>query len=95
VGPQPIDFVWAVVIGSGSFIAHYSMTRAMKLGDATLVFSDATARAGALQTFVLRPRPAGRKRLNRRTRARLAIVADVMHPGGKRTQLSRSFRVRK
>jgi drug/metabolite transporter (DMT)-like permease len=37
VQPQPIDLVWAVVIGSGSFIAHYSMTRAMKLGDATLV----------------------------------------------------------
>jgi drug/metabolite transporter (DMT)-like permease len=37
VTPQPIDLVWAVVIGTGSFIAHYSMTRAMKLGDATLV----------------------------------------------------------
>jgi drug/metabolite transporter (DMT)-like permease len=37
VRPQPIDLLWAVVIGTGSFIAHYSMTRAMKLGDATLV----------------------------------------------------------
>jgi drug/metabolite transporter (DMT)-like permease len=37
VTPQPVDLFWAVVIGSGSFIAHYSMTRAMKLGDATLV----------------------------------------------------------
>jgi drug/metabolite transporter (DMT)-like permease len=37
VAPRPIDLVWALVIGSGSFIAHYSMTRAMKLGDATLV----------------------------------------------------------
>jgi drug/metabolite transporter (DMT)-like permease len=37
VRPGPVDFLWAVVIGSGSFIAHYSMTRAMKLGDATLV----------------------------------------------------------
>jgi drug/metabolite transporter (DMT)-like permease len=37
VTPRPVDFIWAVVIGSGSFIAHYSMTRAMKLGDATLV----------------------------------------------------------
>jgi drug/metabolite transporter (DMT)-like permease len=37
VMPQPVDLAWAVVIGSGSFIAHYSMTRAMKLGDATLV----------------------------------------------------------
>jgi drug/metabolite transporter (DMT)-like permease len=37
VTPQPTDLVWAVVIGTGSFIAHYSMTRAMKLGDATLV----------------------------------------------------------
>ena len=37
VTPRPVDLAWAVVIGSGSFIAHYSMTRAMKLGDATLV----------------------------------------------------------
>jgi drug/metabolite transporter (DMT)-like permease len=37
VMPQPVDLLWAGVIGSGSFIAHYSMTRAMKLGDATLV----------------------------------------------------------
>ena len=37
VAPQPVDLFWALVIGSGSFVAHYSMTRAMKLGDATLV----------------------------------------------------------
>jgi drug/metabolite transporter (DMT)-like permease len=37
VTPRPVDLLWAGVIGSGSFIAHYSMTRAMKLGDATLV----------------------------------------------------------
>jgi drug/metabolite transporter (DMT)-like permease len=37
VAPKPVDLIWALVIGSGSFIAHYSMTRAMKLGDATLV----------------------------------------------------------
>jgi drug/metabolite transporter (DMT)-like permease len=37
VTPRPVDLFWAVVIGSGSFVAHYSMTRAMKLGDATLV----------------------------------------------------------
>jgi drug/metabolite transporter (DMT)-like permease len=37
VTPRPVDLLWAVVIGSGSFIAHYSMTRAMKLGEATLV----------------------------------------------------------
>jgi drug/metabolite transporter (DMT)-like permease len=37
VAPQPVDLAWALVIGSGSFIAHYSMTRAMRLGDATLV----------------------------------------------------------
>ncbi|TAK83666.1 MAG: DMT family transporter [Betaproteobacteria bacterium] len=37
VAPQLSDLPWAVVIGSGSFIAHYSLTRAMKLGDATLV----------------------------------------------------------
>jgi drug/metabolite transporter (DMT)-like permease len=37
VTPRPVDLLWAAVIGSGSFVAHYSMTRAMKLGDATLV----------------------------------------------------------
>jgi len=37
VAPQPVDLFWALVIGGGSFVAHYSMTRAMKLGDATLV----------------------------------------------------------
>jgi drug/metabolite transporter (DMT)-like permease len=37
VAPKPVDLLWATVIGSGSFVAHYSMTRAMKLGDATLV----------------------------------------------------------
>lgn len=37
VAPGLADLPWIVVIGAGSFIAHYSMTRAMKLGDATLV----------------------------------------------------------
>ncbi len=37
VWPQLVDLPWILVIGSGSFAAHYSMTRAMKLGDATLV----------------------------------------------------------
>jgi drug/metabolite transporter (DMT)-like permease len=37
VAPAPADVPWILVIGAGSFIAHYSMTRAMKLGDATLV----------------------------------------------------------
>ena len=37
VMPRPVDLLWALVIGSGSYVAHYSMTRAMKLGDATLV----------------------------------------------------------
>jgi drug/metabolite transporter (DMT)-like permease len=37
VMPRPIDVLWAVVLGSGSYIAHYSLTRAMKLGDATVV----------------------------------------------------------
>jgi drug/metabolite transporter (DMT)-like permease len=35
--PGPADLPWIVVIGAGSFVAHYSLTRAMKLGDATLV----------------------------------------------------------
>ncbi|HEX6266607.1 MAG TPA: DMT family transporter [Burkholderiales bacterium] len=37
VTPGLADLPWIAVIGAGSFIAHYSMTRAMKLGDATLV----------------------------------------------------------
>jgi len=37
VMPQLADLPWILAIGGGSFIAHYSMTRAMKLGDATLV----------------------------------------------------------
>jgi drug/metabolite transporter (DMT)-like permease len=37
VAPRLADLPWIVVIGAGSFLAHYSMTRAMKLGDATLV----------------------------------------------------------
>jgi drug/metabolite transporter (DMT)-like permease len=37
VTPVPADLPWIVAIGAGSFIAHYSLTRAMKLGDATLI----------------------------------------------------------
>jgi drug/metabolite transporter (DMT)-like permease len=37
VAPRPVDLFWALVIGGGSYVAHYSMTRAMKLGDATVV----------------------------------------------------------
>jgi len=37
VTPRPVDLLWALVIGGGSYVAHYSMTRAMKLGDATVV----------------------------------------------------------
>lgn len=37
VAPGLADLPWIAVIGAGSFVAHYSMTRAMKLGDATLV----------------------------------------------------------
>ena len=32
-----VDVPWILVIGAGSFAAHYSMTRAMKLADATVV----------------------------------------------------------
>lgn len=67
----------------------------VKLGTFTLVFSDATARASQRETFVLRPRPAGAARLERRTKARLEVLADVLHPGGKRTQISRRFTVRR
>lgn len=37
VAPVLADLPWIVAVGSGSFIAHYSMTRAMKLADATVV----------------------------------------------------------
>jgi len=37
VAPTLADAPWIVAIGAGSFVAHYAMTRAMKLGDATLV----------------------------------------------------------
>jgi len=37
VMPVAGDLPWILAIGAGSFIAHYSMTRAMKLADATVV----------------------------------------------------------
>ena len=37
VMPVLADLPWIFAIGAGSFAAHYSMTRAMKLADATLV----------------------------------------------------------
>ena len=37
VTPALIDVPWIIAIGAGSFAAHYSMTRAMKLADATVV----------------------------------------------------------
>jgi drug/metabolite transporter (DMT)-like permease len=37
VAPRLADLPWIVIVGAGSFVAHYSMTRAMKLGDAMLV----------------------------------------------------------
>ncbi len=37
VAPVLSDVPWIVAIGAGSFAAHYSMTRAMKLADATVV----------------------------------------------------------
>jgi drug/metabolite transporter (DMT)-like permease len=37
VPPRLVDVPWILVIGLGSFAAHYSMTRAMKLADATVV----------------------------------------------------------
>src|SRR5260221_5678176 len=39
VTPALADLPWILAIGAGSFAAHYSMTRAMKLADATLVVS--------------------------------------------------------
>jgi drug/metabolite transporter (DMT)-like permease len=37
VMPVAVDLPWILAIGAGSFAAHYSMTRAMKLADATVV----------------------------------------------------------
>jgi drug/metabolite transporter (DMT)-like permease len=37
VAPRLADLPWIVVIGLGSFAAHYSITHAMKLAPATLV----------------------------------------------------------
>ena len=37
VAPGIADLPWILAIGAGSFAAHYSMTRAMKLADATVV----------------------------------------------------------
>jgi drug/metabolite transporter (DMT)-like permease len=37
VAPVLADVPWILAIGAGSFAAHYSMTRAMKLADATVV----------------------------------------------------------
>jgi len=37
VAPMLSDVPWIFAIGAGSFAAHYSMTRAMKLADATVV----------------------------------------------------------
>src|SRR5260370_12806476 len=37
VAPALVDLPWILAIGAGSFAAHYSMTRAMKLADATVV----------------------------------------------------------
>jgi len=37
VAPMLADLPWILAIGAGSFVAHYSMTRAMKLADATVV----------------------------------------------------------
>jgi drug/metabolite transporter (DMT)-like permease len=39
VMPMLADVPWIFAIGAGSFAAHYSMTRAMKLADATVVVS--------------------------------------------------------
>ena len=37
VGPSLIDLPWIIAIGTGSFTAHYCMTRAMKLADAMVI----------------------------------------------------------
>jgi len=37
VAPPPADLPWMAVMGAGSYAAHYCMTRAFKLADATIV----------------------------------------------------------
>jgi len=37
VAPVAADAPWIVAIGAGSFSAHYCMTRALKIADATAV----------------------------------------------------------
>jgi drug/metabolite transporter (DMT)-like permease len=37
LAPRLVDVPWILIIGMGSFAAHYSMTRAMKLAEATVV----------------------------------------------------------
>jgi hypothetical protein len=67
----------------------------LSLGKTTLVFSDTTARPDTREAFVLRPRPIRRANLRRRTKARLVVTAEVTEPGGKQTQLSRRFTVKR
>lgn len=67
----------------------------LRLVKRVLVFSDATARPNIREAFVLRPRPARRAALRRRTKARLEVFADIIQPGGKRTRISRRFTVRR
>ena len=68
---------------------------ALQLGKTTLVFSDTTISPGKAGAFLFRPRPATRARLQRRTKARLVVSADIRQPGEKRTLITRSFRVRR
>src|SRR3954452_1967414 len=37
LAPRLVDVPWILIIGMGSFAAHYSITRAMKLAEATVV----------------------------------------------------------
>src|SRR5260221_6680663 len=39
VAPALTDLPWILAIGAGSFAAHYSLTRALKLADAAVVGS--------------------------------------------------------
>ncbi len=67
----------------------------LRLGRTTLVFSDVTARPGVRETFLLRPLPKLRAPLQRRTRARLEVRAELHYPGGKTTTLTKRFTVRR
>ena len=75
-------------------VACYALV-GLSLGKTALVFSDTTIRPGGRATFALRPRPSRKARLARRKRAKLTVRAEIVQPGGKTTNITKSLRVRR